>query len=242
MRYSLLPCLPPLTSGLLRGCFFFFLMIRRPPRSTLFPYTTLFRSMHRLLAGLVVDRLDLHAALASHVTGRREVLQGVEGGPYHIMRVGRAEALREDVAHAGALQHRAHRATGDDPGPRRRGLQEHAAGAVMTDDLVRDRRPRERHFHHPTARRLHRLAHGFADLVRLARRDADMPVPVAHGDERVEAEPPAAFHHLGHAVDRDDVLDQPVALPLALTRIAPLAAASPAAAATPPTPTAPPSP
>src|SRR6266568_7140508 len=26
-------------------CFFFFLMIRRPPRSTLFPYTTLFRSM-----------------------------------------------------------------------------------------------------------------------------------------------------------------------------------------------------
>src|SRR5258708_39324387 len=31
---------PPLVS-----CFFFFLMIRRPPRSTLFPYTTLFRSM-----------------------------------------------------------------------------------------------------------------------------------------------------------------------------------------------------
>src|SRR3712207_8845587 len=26
--------------------FFFFLMIRRPPRSTLFPYTTLFRSGH----------------------------------------------------------------------------------------------------------------------------------------------------------------------------------------------------
>src|SRR3712207_7899294 len=28
---------------------FFFLMIRRPPRSTLFPYTTLFRSMEKLL-------------------------------------------------------------------------------------------------------------------------------------------------------------------------------------------------
>src|SRR5215813_14376815 len=27
--------------------FFFFLMIRRPPRSTLFPYTTLFRSIRR---------------------------------------------------------------------------------------------------------------------------------------------------------------------------------------------------
>src|SRR5690349_23402350 len=29
--------------------FFFFLMIRRPPRSTLFPYTTLFRSRHACL-------------------------------------------------------------------------------------------------------------------------------------------------------------------------------------------------
>src|SRR3712207_6989044 len=28
--------------------FFFFLMIRRPPRSTLFPYTTLFRSPYHL--------------------------------------------------------------------------------------------------------------------------------------------------------------------------------------------------
>src|SRR3989449_4635886 len=28
-------------------CLFFFLMIRRPPRSTLFPYTTLFRSRGR---------------------------------------------------------------------------------------------------------------------------------------------------------------------------------------------------
>src|SRR3712207_9362441 len=34
-------------------CLFFFLMIRRPPRSTLFPYTTLFRS-HFLVA--IVER------------------------------------------------------------------------------------------------------------------------------------------------------------------------------------------
>src|SRR2546427_8088869 len=34
--------------------FFFFLMIRRPPRSTLFPYTTLFRSPN---SRLVLERL-----------------------------------------------------------------------------------------------------------------------------------------------------------------------------------------
>src|SRR6266700_5776229 len=35
--------------------FFFFLMIRRPPRSTLFPYTTLFRSFGADFAGHARD-------------------------------------------------------------------------------------------------------------------------------------------------------------------------------------------
>src|SRR5258708_12642894 len=34
--------------------FFFFLMIRRPPRSTLFPYTTLFRSARSLWLGVLL--------------------------------------------------------------------------------------------------------------------------------------------------------------------------------------------
>src|SRR5258705_8492257 len=38
--------------------FFFFLMIRRPPRSTLFPYTTLFRSRD------LVGRITVAGALA----------------------------------------------------------------------------------------------------------------------------------------------------------------------------------
>src|ERR1022692_5069919 len=37
--------------------FFFFLMIRRPPRSTLFPYTTLFRSLVFGNFGLKVEPL-----------------------------------------------------------------------------------------------------------------------------------------------------------------------------------------
>src|SRR2546428_2802371 len=36
-----------LLSSMLSCFFFFFLMIRRPPRSTLFPYTTLFRSLRK---------------------------------------------------------------------------------------------------------------------------------------------------------------------------------------------------
>src|SRR3712207_7690613 len=52
--------------------YFFFLMIRRPPRSTLFPYTTLFRS----------DSLaDLRA---SRATGRRR--DGRHGGAHQTRR------------------------------------------------------------------------------------------------------------------------------------------------------------
>src|SRR2546430_16705440 len=36
---------------------FFFLMIRRPPRSTLFPYTTLFRSLEPPIYAQLADRL-----------------------------------------------------------------------------------------------------------------------------------------------------------------------------------------
>src|SRR5690349_24021811 len=40
--------------------FFFFLMIRRPPRSTLFPYTTLFRSS-RLASSCSTDEAPMTA-------------------------------------------------------------------------------------------------------------------------------------------------------------------------------------
>src|SRR2546430_15922293 len=43
--------------------FFFFLMIRRPPRSTLFPYTTLFRS-GRSIATFLVGHVTKEGALA----------------------------------------------------------------------------------------------------------------------------------------------------------------------------------
>src|SRR5690242_227334 len=42
--------------------FFFFLMIRRPPRSTLFPYTTLFRSFNRPIN--ILCRVSLFLSMA----------------------------------------------------------------------------------------------------------------------------------------------------------------------------------
>src|SRR5256885_3767224 len=57
--------------------FFFFLMIRRPPRSTLFPYTTLFRS-----DGLrIVQLTDIHLGpwtSAAHVRALVEKANALE--------------------------------------------------------------------------------------------------------------------------------------------------------------------
>src|SRR2546429_9405184 len=52
---------------------FFFLMIRRPPRSTLFPYTTLFRSRSALPEGPV--KHDFHAASDGQLGGIMKVFR-----------------------------------------------------------------------------------------------------------------------------------------------------------------------
>src|SRR6202158_3935947 len=48
---------------------FFFLMIRRPPRSTLFPYTTLFRSPDVILVGEMRDPETVFTTLTAAETG-----------------------------------------------------------------------------------------------------------------------------------------------------------------------------
>src|SRR5438034_11028838 len=58
--------------------FFFFLMIRRPPRSTLFPYTTLFRSLAAFLGHLVQERHELVGELGSHPRDLVHVLRSEE--------------------------------------------------------------------------------------------------------------------------------------------------------------------
>src|SRR2546422_6860671 len=55
--------------------FFFFLMIRRPPRSTLFPYTTLFRSRRKRSEAAGGRLLGGDPPLAQPRAGRRK---GVE--------------------------------------------------------------------------------------------------------------------------------------------------------------------
>src|SRR5256885_12499403 len=58
-----------------RSLFFFFLMIRRPPRSTLFPYTTLFRSL--------CPHAPAHAAQPARHQGRQQRQPAHRGAGQH---------------------------------------------------------------------------------------------------------------------------------------------------------------
>src|SRR3712207_8904491 len=79
---------------------FFFLMIRRPPRSTLFPYTTLFRSgrlaAHVLVAGRTRGRVRArlrHVGTARRCDGFRSRLRSVHA-------VGDRKSTRLNSSHA----------------------------------------------------------------------------------------------------------------------------------------------
>src|SRR5260370_25340006 len=56
-------------------------MIRRPPRSTLFPYTTLFRSAQLLLEEPVLDRCQRHRAHHQTLLGHHLDRAGFGDGP-----------------------------------------------------------------------------------------------------------------------------------------------------------------
>src|SRR5439155_26665222 len=75
--------------------FFFFLMIRRPPRSTLFPYTTLFRSVGEWRTSC--DRL-------ADLLGEPCTVASVPGGDISpvVLQIGRSEE------HTSELQSRGH--------------------------------------------------------------------------------------------------------------------------------------
>src|SRR2546429_5273046 len=78
-------------------CFFFFLMIRRPPRSTLFPYTTLFRSPTTREVRMSVEQ-----------AGSKEPGRGDRGKPWLLIGVLIVLVGGRSEEHTSELQSRLH--------------------------------------------------------------------------------------------------------------------------------------
>src|SRR6266496_1519299 len=97
--------------------FFFFLMIRRPPRSTLFPYTTLFRSN------------DAHPALQQLVLLLRTIAARLVPGARNVVVTNRAVELTHREVYVPSID-----AVVEMPGAVDIGLQDFAAELVMNDE------------------------------------------------------------------------------------------------------------
>src|SRR3712207_9272469 len=78
-----------------RELLFFFLMIRRPPRSTLFPYTTLFRSYVAHLVSSIGTPLDGLRIAVDCANGAAS-----EVGPQALREAGDRKSTRLNSSHA----------------------------------------------------------------------------------------------------------------------------------------------
>src|SRR5438477_7251884 len=74
-------------------------MIRRPPRSTLFPYTTLFRSVHQRQGKITRDQQLGEQAVAAAELRILPRERAHEGGPFF-----RAQILERSEEHTSELQ------------------------------------------------------------------------------------------------------------------------------------------
>src|SRR3712207_9586108 len=82
---------------------FFFLMIRRPPRSTLFPYTTLFRSNPYNLA-LIVENAGVPVILDAGVGTASDAALAMELGCDAILTATAISRAEDPVAMATAIR------------------------------------------------------------------------------------------------------------------------------------------
>src|SRR5687768_1879070 len=152
--------------------------------------------------------MHFHSALARDLFDRRELLQPVERGENHVVRIRRAEILRENVLNSGAFHDGAYGTAGDHPCSGCSRLHQNFSRTMAPHDFVRNRSARHRDARHVAARAVDCLAHCLGNFVSLSRRETYLALTVAHGDEGIEREPPAALHDFGDAIDRDNVFDQ----------------------------------
>src|SRR3712207_8518042 len=79
-------------------------MIRRPPRSTLFPYTTLFRSRSPIMSKKLRVGVLFGGANSEHevsLTSARAVMRALDADKYDVVPIGiRSESTRLNSSHA----------------------------------------------------------------------------------------------------------------------------------------------
>src|SRR6266536_4585551 len=153
------------------------------------------------------DVLERQTATSRDLLRTDQALQRGHGGVHDVDRVVRAERLGQHVVDARALEHGAHRPTGDDAGTRAGRLEQHDPGGRLALNRVRDRLLDARHLEEVLLGLLDTLGDRGRHLLGLAVADAHGALTVADDDECGEAEPASTLDDLGHPVDAHEPLD-----------------------------------
>src|SRR6266542_2623227 len=159
-------------------------------------------------ARTIAERADLDAALPRDLFDGGQLFQSIQRSQHHVVRIGRAEALCENVGDAGAFHDGPHCTARNHTRARRGRLHQNPACSMLADDLVWNRPAGHWNTRHVAARAVDRFANSFGYFVCLARSESNLALTVTDRDEGVEGEATSALDDLGYAVDGNDVLDE----------------------------------
>src|SRR5690606_136073 len=120
------------------------------------------------------------------------------------MRIGRSPGFREYVVYTRTLQYRAHSATGDYAGTRRRRLQQHMTAAELADRFMGDRATDDRHLHQMLLCIIDAFGDRVGHFVGLAQAITDYTVTITHHHDGGKAETAATLYHLRATLDGDN--------------------------------------
>src|SRR5690606_32216018 len=188
--------------------------VRYPLPAVSMPSTTCAARIALLVrtSGSATARLQngvLDTTLRSDILGMSLTLQSVKGGAHHVVGVGGAERLGNDVLNAEHLENRTHWTTGDDSGTGLGGAHQNLTSAVNAVDIVVQRTAfAQWHENQIALGSLCGLANGFRHFTRLAMTKANATLLVTNDHESRETKTAATLDHLGNTIDVNELIDE----------------------------------
>src|SRR5690606_20216370 len=172
------------------------------PMELLFKVTLICPIARSLLAQ---EFLGLFAPQTRHLFHRPQLLEPFDRRPHHVDGIGRTKGLGQHVADPSRLQHRPHRAAGDDARTFAGGLQKDLRSRKTGLYLVGDRRADQRDRNQVFLGVFDAFADRVGHLSGFPLAGAHVALAVAYRDHRGKRANPPTLHGLGDRVDIDDL-------------------------------------
>src|SRR5690606_1225439 len=152
---------------------------------------------------------NLETTTGGNRAGAVDALERIKSSPHHVVGVGSALRLGNDIVDAKRFEHGTHRTTGNDTGTGHCCTQEHLASTVATGHVVvKGTCVAQWHADHLALGLLGSLADCFWNFTGLTVTKTNATLLVTNDHQCGKTETTAALDHFGHAVDVDQAIDE----------------------------------